>query len=280
MLSKPSYGWADVIISGVNIGSASYVDDVPNLVLDAFTSWFSAAERGEYVGFYVEFDAEGYHFAIVEFDGGLYYISDRALGHGAPIEVKELEPDRKAVILRDRLSALGMEAIRDIRENIEDWKSWNPVCEDNETAENYKSEYLRKCGILEQLINRKVQRETCISDGNACENTCFTGNVEEVKEENLDGFRRKVLVTYGLYHDKVLFITDAPKAEIEKWCQRMHREAEDGNCTGFDSLKENYYVRVLFDTEEEIGSEDIDVIGYDEVYDMTNYDAGTEEDEE
>ena len=280
MLSKPSHGWTDVTVSGINLGPASYVDDVPNLVLDTFISWFASAERGSYVSFCLEFDAEGYYFGIVEFGGDLYYISDRALGHGVPIEVKGLESDRNVSILRDRLSALGLEAVRDIRENIEDWKSWNPVCEgDDKLTESYKVEYLRKCDILESLITRKqdVQHETCISDKNTCvntcENTCFTGNGDESKEENLSGVRRKVLVAYGLHDDKVLFITDAPKPVIEKWCRLTLRGAEDGECFGLDWFKDrDYYVRILFDTEEEIGErEDINVIGYDEVYDLATH---------
>lgn len=271
MLTKPKYGWTEVVIGGWKIGTASYVDDVPNLVLDTFTSWFAAAERGSYVGFCLEFDAEGHHFGIIEFDDDLYSIDDQYPDSGHALNVKELEGTPG--FLRNRLSELGLEAVRDIRENIDDWKYWNPVCEgDEETAEGYKTEYLRKCDILESLIirNRNVQHETCISEKNTCENTCFTGNKNE---DDDNGCRRKVLVTYGLYHDKVLFITDAPKPEIENWCRHTLWEAENGGSTGFGSLEEDYYVRVLFDTEEEIGDEDIDVIGYDEVYDLSNYDA-------
>ncbi len=158
MLMKPRYGWTEVVIAGWKIGTASYVDDVPNLVLDAFTSWFAAAESGSYVGFCLEFDAEGYHFGIIEFGGELYTIDDQYPIEGYPdpghaLNVKELKGTPG--ILRSRLSELGLEAVKDIRENIDDWKFWNPVCEGDEvTAERYKAEYLRKCSILEELILR------------------------------------------------------------------------------------------------------------------------------
>lgn len=82
--------------------------------------------------------------------------------------------------------------------------------------------------------------------------------------------RRKVLFTYGMSNDMMLIITDAPEEEIEKFCIRYHYEMEDGENTYFDSLKKSYYVRVLHDSETD-DNEDVDIIGYDEVYDFSNF---------
>lgn len=83
--------------------------------------------------------------------------------------------------------------------------------------------------------------------------------------------RRKVLFTNGMHPDKMLIITDAPKERIEEFCRHLNQEMENGENTYFDSLKKDYYVNVLFDSELSSESEDVDVIGYDEVYDFSDY---------
>lgn len=45
---------------------------------------------------------------------------------------------------------------------------------------------------------------------------------------------------------------------------------EDGKNFYFDSLSKKFYVRVLYDSEED-DHDDIEVIGYDEAYDLFNY---------
>ncbi len=83
--------------------------------------------------------------------------------------------------------------------------------------------------------------------------------------------KRKVLITCGMSHDAMLIITDAPKEDIEEWCRQYNKDLEDGENHYFDSLKKNHYVLVLFDSEENENSDDIDVIGYDESYDLYDY---------
>lgn len=41
MLEKPSFGWTKVSVSGIQIGVASYIEDVPLICLDTFISYFS-----------------------------------------------------------------------------------------------------------------------------------------------------------------------------------------------------------------------------------------------
>lgn len=82
--------------------------------------------------------------------------------------------------------------------------------------------------------------------------------------------RRKVLFTHGMGNDRMLIITDAPKEAIEAWCRRCVAEMENGENTYFDTLKSQYYVRELLDSEEH-DIEDVEIIGYDEEYELTDY---------
>lgn len=91
------------------------------------------------------------------------------------------------------------------------------------------------------------------------------------KEELEEAERRKVLFTYGMSDDAIIIITDAPIKAIKEWCFHHVKELEDGKNTFLDSLKRKYYVRLLFDSEESNDSEDIEIIGYDEVYDFSDY---------
>lgn len=81
--------------------------------------------------------------------------------------------------------------------------------------------------------------------------------------------RRKILITAGMSSDALIFITDAPCKEIRNWCNRYKQEMENGENTYLESLEDNYYIKVLHDSETD-DKEDINVIGYDEHYDLFN----------
>lgn len=83
--------------------------------------------------------------------------------------------------------------------------------------------------------------------------------------------RRKVLFTDGMSDDFLLIITDAPKAAIEEYCRWHVKQMEDGwKCETFSPLKAKYYVKELLDSEID-DKEDLELIGYDECYDFSNY---------
>ena len=83
---------------------------------------------------------------------------------------------------------------------------------------------------------------------------------------------RKVLIeTCSMAGEFVLILTDAPKEAIEKWCSHYLWEQEEGINTYFDSLKIDYEVKVLADSENGFDSDDADLIGYDEVYSVDEY---------
>lgn len=82
---------------------------------------------------------------------------------------------------------------------------------------------------------------------------------------------RKVLITNGMSSDKMIIITNAPKQDIEQWCQNYNESLENGeSIEPFDTLKSQYYVKLLHDSEID-DDENVDIIGYDEVYDLFNY---------
>lgn len=84
--------------------------------------------------------------------------------------------------------------------------------------------------------------------------------------------RRKVLFTDGMSDDFLLIITDAPKADIEKYCRWHVEQIENGwkDCKTFQPLKAMYYIKELLDSEID-GRDDLELIGYDECYDFSTY---------
>lgn len=83
--------------------------------------------------------------------------------------------------------------------------------------------------------------------------------------------KRKVLITEGMSHDAMLFITDAPKEVIENFCRKTNEDIENGVGNGYSFLIEkDYYIKELHNSLTDL-SDNIDIIGFDEVYDLFNY---------
>lgn len=84
--------------------------------------------------------------------------------------------------------------------------------------------------------------------------------------------KRKVLFRDGMSDDFLLIITDASKADIEVYCKWHVRQIENGwkSRNIFEPLKVKYYVNELLDSEID-EAEDLELIGYDECYDFSNY---------
>lgn len=75
--------------------------------------------------------------------------------------------------------------------------------------------------------------------------------------------RRVVLIT-DVSGDEVLIETDIPQEAIEDWCRTNNKDLENRENIFLDLLKENYYVKLLYDS-------DVEKFGYDEAYDLFNY---------
>jgi len=83
---------------------------------------------------------------------------------------------------------------------------------------------------------------------------------------------RKVAFTYGMSGDHMLILTDAPKSAIEDWIWEYLKGLEDNKNVYFKPLQKYYYVKVIADSEvNDLSWEDIEVIGFDESYDLGDY---------
>lgn len=92
--------------------------------------------------------------------------------------------------------------------------------------------------------------------------------------------KRKILITEGMSHDAMLFITDAPKEVIEDFCRKTNKDIEDGVGNGYNFLIEkDYYIKELHNSLTDL-SDNIDIIGFNEVYDLFNYQDATIDKEE
>jgi len=155
MLREPKAGWTNIYFGNEYLGCASYITDVPIDLLNAFISYFSQKEK--YLGFHVEFDAEGYIFGIIQFNNILYEI-DTATDSYIP-NLKELDP--KLLGLESYSNAdevllcLAKEVIFDINNYLELWVSWEAdEFMSKEEKEKRKNELEEKSFILEKLIKK------------------------------------------------------------------------------------------------------------------------------
>lgn len=83
--------------------------------------------------------------------------------------------------------------------------------------------------------------------------------------------KRKVLIRASMSHDAMIFITDAPKKVIKDFCRKTNEDLEDGISNRYKFLEEkNYYIKELLDSETD-PPDDIEIIGFDEVYDLFDY---------
>ena len=141
MLEKPSFGWTKVSVSGIQIGVASYIEDVPLICLDTFISYFS----NQIGNFIIEFDGEGTEFGLVEFCASLCALETV----GDKIEIREIDASASAAAL---LLQLGNELVRDIEKNLDDWVKWNDFESDPEHRKHMLTE---KCKMLKEIIRQK-----------------------------------------------------------------------------------------------------------------------------
>ena len=81
--------------------------------------------------------------------------------------------------------------------------------------------------------------------------------------------KRKVLITNGMYSDCMLICTDAPNESLENWCYEYNKNLEDGKNIYFDTLKKQYHVDIIFDSE--IDGADLDDVDYDISFDLMDY---------
>ena len=140
MLDKPWAGWSDIHI-GDWTDRCSYIDNVPFMLLEAFTIAISKNSIES-----VKFDAEGWEYILVLDYSDVHIISDKAddgfIYHSVEIDREEL----------------AKELIADIRHNIDDWAEWDDwgsgIAHEDRTWERKKM-LSSMCAELEELLSRR-----------------------------------------------------------------------------------------------------------------------------
>ena len=84
-------------------------------------------------------------------------------------------------------------------------------------------------------------------------------------------FKRKVLIDGMTAYDALLIITDIPERKIEEWCKKYANE--EVNESLLDYIKDtDYYYLALCDSEiDSFEGDDLEIIGYEEYYDLLDY---------
>lgn len=150
-LSRPAYGWTDVKIGNIELGTASYIRDVP---IDALEAFIISLNDG--TTFNLSFDAEGYEFGIVEFDDELYFVETADPEHirGRWINPMWLHLDRKST-KEDVLLTLAEELVKDIEGNIDAWAEFSCPCEFySKEIDAKKNQLRRKLEDLKNILRR------------------------------------------------------------------------------------------------------------------------------
>lgn len=140
MLSKPWCGWTKVTINNEDMGSASYLDWIPGLVLEPCIRYLKICKEmkdtygyisGGY-GFNIEFDGEDRgHFGIVEIGNDLY-LYDYSDPTPPYLKLKEIDLKDFGYNSYKFIYHLTKEVVSDIESNYEDWILWDTMTNDKE----------------------------------------------------------------------------------------------------------------------------------------------------
>lgn len=157
MLSKPDCGWTLVTIGDFR-ASASYLDDVPVMCLEAFINGIR-----DWLPVCLKFDAEGWHFYLIAEEYHSFVFSN---------DVNSMEEAR---ILEYDVSMfdLAKQLISDIETSIEGWICWesyNPIKSD---SEEYNTRKLKIESLLSRLKDALKERECIMKNSwsSYCEKT-------------------------------------------------------------------------------------------------------------
>ena len=156
MLTKPNYGWTKISIAGIDLGTASYIDDIPSMIFDACISYLESNRNNIYPTFSITFNGEGHLFGLFEFSDSLFAIEEKQDEHG--ISLANLS-DSLGECSYELIRKFALECADSVENDIEEWKKW-VVGEDDydeedisvETEqEQMKETYLDKTKQIRQL---------------------------------------------------------------------------------------------------------------------------------
>lgn len=155
-LGKPHAGWAPVIIAGKYFASGSYLDDVPNMCLDACIQYLSSDNA---LPFGITLDGEGFSFGLVEIAQSVYSFTDSTIT-GA-IELTDLTVN---CLPKEFVKKLAAQLCEDILKCIDDWAAFAVFEDQEETYEKAVAENKR-------VLLTKVQRlKTLLEKEEECTN--------------------------------------------------------------------------------------------------------------
>lgn len=138
MLGEPFAGWAHINVNGEYIGTASYLDWVPGVVIEPCIRYLKEAihdlDRWQHIpgkyGLNMEFDAEGWNFGIVEIGESFYTYNTR--NQNPPyLNLKEIDLEPYKWEGFRFVQSLMAEAVKDIEEHFEEWVIWDAYDEDD-----------------------------------------------------------------------------------------------------------------------------------------------------
>lgn len=173
MLSLPIAGWVTVTINNTVLGAASYLDDVPSIVLDAFISCLNDMATTDLpTHLSITFDAEGYQFGCIVWNRTLYLVNNAKneppyvnltevpvddLADYPPDDSTDYPVDDSVDYSTDNLDkylvTLAHEVYNDIHDHLDKWCRYNPDAFDSEERqEEYRHLYQGKLYQLRALI--------------------------------------------------------------------------------------------------------------------------------
>lgn len=99
-----------------------------------------------------------------------------------------------------------------------------------------------------------------------CEENLFAAEkIKPVKQ-------RKVLIHAGNASQMAyLFIADTPNSVLTEWCMDHAMEGNELDEYAFGELEDGYRLKMIYTPESDMDPEDIEIIGYDEEYDIRDY---------
>lgn len=104
----------------------------------------------------------------------------------------------------------------------------------------------------------------------------------EEREEHWDDekplFKRKVLINGMTAYDALLVITDIPEGKIEEWCKKYANEEIHESLSDYTKDTDYCYFALCDSEIDSFTGDDLEIIGYEEYYDLLNY--CNEEDED
>lgn len=100
--------------------------------------------------------------------------------------------------------------------------------------------------------------------------TILSGEIDTLKIR-FQKYLKNVLIIDGMSNDKIVFITDAKKEDIEEWCNDYISSLENGINIYLKPLEEKHYVEILFDSEINLLDDFDDDANYDFVFDLQYY---------